>query len=122
MGARQPQGLGRLGGQLLGGGAHDAPGPRGDRLDARGALGGRDLSRWLAGGPNPEGKGKIPNITPAHLSWSTDEIAEYLKTGFTPDYDSAGGSMAEVVTNLSHLPDADRQAIAAYLAKVPPIP
>ena len=88
----------------------------------RGALGGRDLSRWLAGGPNPEGKGKIPNITPAHLSWSTGEIAEYLKTGFTPDYDSAGGSMAEVVTNLSHLPDADRQAIAAYLAKVPPIP
>jgi hypothetical protein len=30
--------------------------------------------------------------------------------------------MAEVVTNLSHLPDTDRQAIAAYLARVPPVP
>jgi mono/diheme cytochrome c family protein len=88
----------------------------------RGVLGGRDLSRWLAGGPNPEGQGRIPNITPAHLTWTASEIAEYLNSGFTPDYDSAGGSMAAVVTNLSHLPDTDRQAIAAYLARVPPLP
>lgn len=88
----------------------------------RDIIGGRDVSRWLAGGPNPDGKGKIPNITPAGLTWTADEIAEYLKTGFTPDYDSVGGSMAEVVTNLSHLPDTDRQAIAAYLARVPAVP
>ncbi len=88
----------------------------------RRALGVRDLSRWLAGGPNPEGQGNIPNITPAHLTWTAPEIADYLKSGFTPDYDSAGGSMAAVVTNLSHLPDADLQAIAAYLARVPPLP
>ena len=88
----------------------------------RGVLGGRDLSRWLAGGPNPEGQGTIPNITPAHLTWTASEIAEYLNSGFTPDYDSAGGSMAAVVTNLSHLPDTDRRAIAAYLARVPPLP
>lgn len=87
----------------------------------RGMLGGRDVSRWLGGGPNPEGKGKIPNITPAHLDWSASDVAEYLKSGFTPDFDSAGGSMADVVTNISHLPDADRLAIAAYLAKVPPV-
>ena len=87
----------------------------------RGALGGRDLSRWLAGGPNPEGKGKIPNITPAHLDWSASDIAEYLKSGFTPDFDSVGGSMADVVANISHLPDSDRLAIAAYLARVTPV-
>ncbi|PZR00948.1 MAG: cytochrome C [Cereibacter sphaeroides] len=87
----------------------------------RDALGGRDLSRWLAGGPNPEGRGQIPNITPARLTWTTDEVAEYLKSGFTPEYDSAGGQMADVVQNLSHLPDSDRNAIAAYLAKVPPV-
>ncbi|MCF1709809.1 c-type cytochrome [Tabrizicola sp. J26] len=86
----------------------------------RNALGGRDMARWLAGGPNPEGKGTIPNITPAKLDWSTADIAEYLKSGFTPDYDSAGGGMADVVTNISHLSDADRLAIAAYLKKVPP--
>jgi mono/diheme cytochrome c family protein len=87
----------------------------------RNVLGGRDVSRWLAGGPNPEGKGKIPNITPAKLDWAVADIAEYLKTGFTPEYDSAGGSMADVVTNLSHLPDADRLAIAAYLKRVTPV-
>lgn len=88
----------------------------------RNALGGRTLSRWLAGGPNPEGKGTIPNITPAHLEWSAAEVAEYLSSGFTPDFDSAGGSMADVVANISQLPDEDRQAIAAYLAKVAPVP
>jgi mono/diheme cytochrome c family protein len=88
----------------------------------RNALGVRDVSRWLAGGPNPDGRGKFPNITPAALTWTASDIAEYLKTGFTPEYDSVGGSMAEVVTNLSHLPDTDRQAIAAYLARVPPVP
>ena len=86
----------------------------------RNVLGGRDMARWLAGGPNPEGKGTIPNITPAKLDWSNADIAEYLKSGFTPDYDSAGAQMADVVTNISHLTDADRLAIAAYLKKVPP--
>lgn len=81
----------------------------------RTALGGLDPNKWMAGAPNPSGKGRIPNITPAALDWSQDEIAEYLTSGFTPDYDSVGGSMAEVVTNISKLPEADRMAIAAYI-------
>jgi mono/diheme cytochrome c family protein len=88
----------------------------------RNALGIRDLARWLGGGPNPEGRGTIPNITPAHLDWSPNEVAAYLETGFTPDFDSAGGQMAEVVENMARLPAADRAAIAAYLARVPPVP
>ncbi len=88
----------------------------------RNVLGIRDTGRWLAGGPNPEGRGTIPNITPAHLDWSAADIAEYLTSGFTPEYDSAGGQMADVVTNIARLPDADRQAIAAYLARVAPVP
>jgi mono/diheme cytochrome c family protein len=87
----------------------------------RDALGGRDMARWLAGGPNPEGKGQIPNITPAKLEWSAAEIAEYLSSGFTPDYDSVGGSMAAVVANMARLPESDRLAITAYLARVPPV-
>ena len=83
--------------------------------------GAEDRGRWLGGAPDPSGKGRVPNITPAHLTWSKDEIATYLGSGFTPEYDSAGGLMAEVVTNLGHLPDADRLAIAAYLARVPPV-
>ena len=87
----------------------------------RNALGGSDLTAWLAGGPNPDGKGRIPNITPGKLDWSEADIAEYLKSGFTPSFDSAGGAMAEVVENMAHLSDDDRKAIAAYLKLVPAV-
>ncbi|MDZ4134639.1 MAG: cytochrome C, partial [Paracoccaceae bacterium] len=67
------------------------------------------------------GKGTIPNITPGKLNWSQDEIVEYLTSGFTPDYDSVGGLMAHVVSNLARLPDADRRAIAAYVKRLPAV-
>ena len=82
-------------------------------------MGGLDRARWLAGAANPSGEGRIPNITPAKLTWSADEVVEYLTTGFTPDYDSVGGHMAHVVENMGKLPDADRQAVAADLQRVP---
>jgi mono/diheme cytochrome c family protein len=85
----------------------------------RNVIGGRDKGRWLAGGPNPDGPGTIPNITPGKLTWSEAEIAEYLSSGFTPDFDSAGGGMADVVLNTGRLPAADREAMAAYLKRVP---
>lgn len=86
----------------------------------RNALGGMDRGRWLAGAPNPSGEGNIPNITPTKLTWSASEIVSYLTTGFTPEFDSVGGHMAHVVENMAKLPDTDRQAVAAYLKKVPP--
>ncbi|RID91384.1 diacylglycerol kinase [Gemmobacter lutimaris] len=85
----------------------------------RNLLGGLERGRWLAGAPNPSGQGTIPNITPAKLGWSEGEIVEYLTSGFTPEFDSVGGHMAHVVENMSQLPDSDRQAVAAYLKKVP---
>jgi mono/diheme cytochrome c family protein len=88
----------------------------------RNALGGLDTSKWLAGAPMPDGKGKVPNITPAKLTWSGKEIFAYLTTGATPDFDFVGGAMAEVVDNMTHLPEADVLAIAAYLTAVPPSP
>lgn len=87
----------------------------------RNALGGMDTARWLAGAPNPSGEGNIPNITPGKLTWSTGEIVTYLTSGFTPEYDSVGGHMAHVVENMARLPDSDRQAVAAYLKKVPAV-
>lgn len=89
---------------------------------SRNLLGGLQVSRWMGGAPNPSGDGRIPNITSAALGWSTSEIAEYLKSGFTPDFDTAGGSMAAVVRNTSKLSDADRAAIAAYLKAIPAVP
>lgn len=97
----------------------EALGHCGECHTPRNALGGLDTARWLAGAPNPSGPGTIPNITPAKLAWSEGDIAAYLKTGFTPDFDTAGGHMAEVVRNLANLPDADLAAIAAYLKAVP---
>jgi mono/diheme cytochrome c family protein len=87
----------------------------------RNRLGGLQRARWLAGAPNPSGKGNIPNITPAALDWSVGDIAEYLSSGFTPEFDTAGGSMAEVIENTARLTDADRLAIAAYLKRVPAV-
>jgi mono/diheme cytochrome c family protein len=81
----------------------------------RDRFGGLDPERWMEGAPNPSGEGRIPAITPDALGWSASDIAWYLESGFTPDYDSAGGSMADVVTNLAQLEAADREAIAAYL-------
>lgn len=89
-----------------------------------GGAGGLDAAAWLAGAPNPEGKGRVPNITPAKDgigAWSAAEIAEYLETGFTPEYDSVGGAMVEVQRNMARLPATDRAAIAAYLKAVPAV-
>lgn len=86
----------------------------------RNALGGMEADRWMAGAPNPSGRGTIPNITPAKLTWNASEIAYYLETGFTPDFDSAGGHMAAVISNMAKLPPEDRAAIAAYVKALPP--
>lgn len=100
----------------------EALGHCGECHTPRGRLGEMDRGAWLAGGPDPANPGKrIPNITPAKLDWSEEEIAEYLSSGFTPDYDIAGGEMAAVVEEMARLPASDRAAIAAYLKKVPPV-
>lgn len=100
----------------------EGPGHCGECHTPRDALGGLERGKWLAGAPIPGEKGSFPNITPGKLKWSEADIAEYLNSGFTPDYDSAGGHMALVVQNMAHLPESDRAAIAAYLKKVPPMP
>ena len=87
----------------------------------RNVFGGLLKDQWMAGAPNPSGKGRIPNITPSGLDWSARDIAEYLKSGFTPDFDTAGGEMVAVVKNTSQLTDDDRAAIAAYLKAIPGI-
>lgn len=97
----------------------EALGHCGECHTPRNALGGLILSNWLQGAPNPGGKGRIPGLAPDQLDWSEADIAEYLRSGFTPDYDSAGGEMAEVVLNTAKLSDADRLAIASYLKAIP---
>ncbi len=90
----------------------------------RNALGALQHERWLSGAPNPDGKGSIPNITPASATigdWSVDDLAYYFESGLTPDFDTVGGSMVAVQENLAQLSDADRQAVGAYLKSVPAV-
>ncbi|MDK3016263.1 cytochrome c [Pseudodonghicola flavimaris] len=87
----------------------------------RGPMGELTTSRWLAGAPNPAGPGRVPGLTPGQLEWSAEEIAYYLETGFTPDYDSAGGHMVDVIGNFAALTAEDRAAVAAYVKAVPPV-
>ncbi len=88
----------------------------------RNLLGGIIANRRFAGGPDPEGKGWVPNITQKGLSdWSQKDISYFLETGQTPDGDSAGGSMVPVIKNLSQLSAKDRDAIAEYVKSLPPV-
>jgi mono/diheme cytochrome c family protein len=88
----------------------------------RNFLGGIIAAQRFAGGPNPEGEGWVPNITQKGLGdWSAQDIADFLETGQMPDGDSAGGSMARVIKNTSHLSPDDRAAIAEYLKSLPPV-
>lgn len=101
----------------------EGPGHCGECHTPRNALGGIETDQWLAGAPNPEGgAGRVPNITPGEKGlggWSESDIAYYLETGFTPDFDSVGGAMVAVQKNMARLPAADREAIAAYLKAIP---
>lgn len=100
----------------------EGPGHCGECHTPRDAMGGFLPGQWLAGGPNPEGEGKVPGISPASEgvgAWTEADLVNYFETGFTPEFDSAGGSMVEVQQNLAHLPKSDLEAIAAYLKALP---
>ena len=88
----------------------------------RNFLGGIVVAQRFAGGPDPDGKGWVPNITQKGISdWNEKDIAYFLESGQTPDGDSAGGSMVSVIRNISQLSEADRNAIATYIKSLPPV-
>lgn len=73
----------------------------------------------------PDG-GVVPNITPDKRTgigrWNESDLAYYLETGLTPDGDSAGDLMAEVIDNgLQYLTKDDLRSIAAFIFSLPPI-
>ncbi len=102
----------------------EGPGHCGECHTPRNIAGGLRTDRWLGGAPAAEGDGKVPNITGGKGGigdWSAADIAYYLESGFTPDFDSVGGAMVAVQAHMAQLPARDRQAIAAYLKAVPPV-
>ena len=102
----------------------EGPGHCAECHSSRNLLGGIDPSRRFGGGPDPEGKSFVPNITPhphGLAKWTDRDIAYMLETGQTPDGDSVGGTMTDVATNTGYLSAQDRQAMAAYLKSLPAI-
>ena len=88
----------------------------------RNFLGGIIANKRFAGGPNPEGEGWVPNITPKGIGdWSEKDIGYFLHTGEMPEGDAAGGSMARVIKNISQLSPEDRADMAEYLKSLPPV-
>lgn len=101
----------------------EGPGHCAECHSTRDLSGGIDPARRFAGGPDPEGKGFVPNITPhadGLAKWSDRDIAYLLETGLTPDGDGVGSSMAEVAINTGLISAQDRSAMAAYLLSLPP--
>ena len=94
---------------------HAARGHAGDRQLA---VPGRDSE-----GPGGRSRSQHHPDKDTGLTWSEEEIAEYLETGNKPDGDVAGGLMAEVIEGTAagykHLTKQDRLAIARYLKTHP---
>lgn len=102
----------------------EGPGHCAECHSPRDPLGGIVSAKRFAGGADPEGKGFVPNITPhadGIASWSKGDLRDFLKTGETPGFYSAGGSMGSVIKNMAQLSDADRTAMAEYLASLKPV-
>ncbi|EKV26083.1 Putative diheme cytochrome c-553 [Caenispirillum salinarum AK4] len=95
------------------------PGHCGACHTPRGLLGGRDDDRFLEGGSDGPGGAKVPAITPQALKkagWAHEDLVTALRTGLTPEGDSLGSGMGEVVRDgTAWLTDADLKAIATYL-------
>lgn len=81
-----------------------------------------DFSRYLAGGPHPEGEGKVPSLRgliERGRYKDANDIKLALQNGELLGYDKlSSGGMGKVQSNISKLPDADVAAIAEYLASL----
>jgi len=87
-----------------------------------------DNSRFLAGTAKGPEDSEVPNITPdkdTGLTWTVEQIADFLGTGNKPDGDVAGGLMGEMIQGTAagykDLTKSDRLAIAQYLKSIPAV-
>ncbi len=71
---------------------------------------GGDVDNWHAYAINSQSSAPVP--------WDAEALFQYLRHGWHPDHGVARGPMAEVVSNLSEVPESDVRAIATYMAGV----
>src|SRR4051794_4369518 len=58
----------------------------------------------------------INSASPSPVPWDADALFAYLRDGWHPDHGVARGPMAQVVSNLSSVPESELRAIAVYMA------
>jgi mono/diheme cytochrome c family protein len=76
----------------------------------RAQFAGGDVENWHAYAINGQSPSPVP--------WDADALFAYLRYGWHPDHGVARGPMAQVVSNLSSVPESDVRAIATYMAGV----
>jgi mono/diheme cytochrome c family protein len=85
----------------------------------RNALGAERGAKQFAGGDVENWHAYAINAqSPSPVPWTADALSTYLRSGWHPDHGVARGPMAEVVSNLSMVPESDVRAIATYMAGV----
>lgn len=101
-----------------------AVGHCGDCHTPRNGIGVPMKDEAFVGSPGPPEK--TPNITPSADgigSWSRDDVLSLFQLGILPDGDFVDGGMQHVVYDgTAHLPLSDQEALATWLASIPPRP
>jgi mono/diheme cytochrome c family protein len=100
----------------------NGPGHCGECHTPRNLFMASDTSRFLMGGPHPEGVGKVPSLRGLIESKRYKDAADLVlafQNGeiFGYEHMSAGG-MGQVQANLAKLPQGELEAIAEYLASL----
>jgi mono/diheme cytochrome c family protein len=86
----------------------------------RNSHGAEDSSRAYDGGMVVDGWYVYPidDKSPAPRKWSVDDLAHYLKTGFSAAHGVSRGPMAQVTAQLSGASGEDVRAMAVYIASL----
>lgn len=97
----------------------NSPGHCGECHTPRNLIMTRDNSRFMMGGPHPEGQGKVPSLhglVKTGRYKDQKDLVLALQNGEVFGYEHmSSGGMGQVQANMAKLPQADVEAIAEYL-------
>jgi mono/diheme cytochrome c family protein len=97
----------------------NGPGHCGECHTPRNLIMARDNSRFMMGGPHPEGKGKVPSLhglVETKRYKDQKDLVLAFQNGEVFGYENmSSGGMGQVQSNMAKLPQADVEAIAEYL-------
>jgi len=100
----------------------NGPGHCGECHTPRNLLMMKREDRQMAGGPHPEGEGRVPSLrglVERKRYKDAKDLADAMKFGETMGYDRlSSGGMGEVQAHIAQLPDSDINAIAEYLVSL----